>query len=233
MNKLKFFYSAAVMGYGQGRWWHKFYNFPKFPAVTKTLTRIPKHGYPFAVIRWHKSIYNKISLHNVGFTEWCNKYYNEASIVSIAGTDTEIEGMVYLLDKLDIQGIELNFSCPNIKNYDNKRIPNTRHDLYLKLNYKMDPYRYQLDNIKGIRVNAIPLGFCGGSGRIAKDKNWGFIKQFGKELNVAGCSFNTFDDIKKLEDLGCNEIGIGSVILINPKLVEEMVKLWKQPRHIT
>ena len=89
---------------------------------------------------------------------------------------------------------------------------------YLKLNHTQDPYKYDLDNVTGIRMNSVPT-ICGGlSGKAAQKKNWEFIKRYNKEgLNVAGCSFTSFEDIKKLEeDMGCKEAGIGSIMLTNP-----------------
>lgn len=222
---MKYFYSASTMRYGSGRWWHRCYHFPFFIRVTKTLTFTSKMGYPFAVAKFNKSIYNKVSLSNCGLFKWldvCPNTIKENCIVSVAGIDNEVGFMVGLLDHYNVKGIELNFSCPNIKSFRNKQIPKSKHDIYLKLNYLMDPYKYDLDKIKGIRLNSIPMKFGGGSGLIAKEKNWKFIEKFGKELNVAGCSFNSFDDIKRLEDFGCKEIGIGSTILINPALIEAL-----------
>lgn len=229
MNKLKFFYSASTMGYyGIGRWWHRFYNFPKLESVTKTITLFPKRGIPFAVFIWKGSVYNSVKLHNMGILSWyCDyqyQYCNDNVVISIAGTDSELELMVELLNSFcpDLCGIELNFSCPNVKGYNNKKIPESSLPLYLKLNHKMDPYGWDLDKIKGIRLNSIPMKCGGGSGAVAKKYNWIFIEKYGKHLNVAGCSFNSMDDINSLVDMGCKEIGIGSVILTNPKLVEEI-----------
>lgn len=234
---MKFFYQAGAMGYGDGYWWHKIFNFPKLPLVTKTLTLKPKKGHKWAVLPIGKSVFNRVALDNIGICKWCEQYMkiNKDVIVSIAGTDDEIQLMVEWLEsilgniKMDdrswrgflIDGVELNFSCPNVKSYKNKIIPKTELPLYLKLNHRQSPYTYDLDKIEGIRLNSIPLRFCGGSGKIAQKKNWKFIERY-KGLNVAGCSFTSFDDIKKLEDLGCEEIGIGSIILTNPALVEEI-----------
>jgi dihydroorotate dehydrogenase len=222
---MKFFYSSGVRGYGiKNRLIHNFFNFPEYPAVTKTLTFNKKIGYPFAIMRFGKTIWNKISLHNCGFVEWLDKYYNYESfknvIVSIAGTDTEICTMVHILEDLKIKGIELNFSCPNVKSYNNKIVPHTTHDLYLKLNHKQDPYNYDLSNIKSIRVNSIPTKFGGLSGKYAQKKNWKFIEKFNKEgLNISGASCLDFDDFQKMEDIGCHDIGLGTITLINPKII--------------
>lgn len=223
---MKFFYSAGAMGYGNGYWWHSLYDLPKLPFVTKTLTIVPKKGHRWAVLPIGRSVFNKIALDNIGFRSWLSerKYLAASITVSIAGTDYELGQMVQTLNLFLIDGIELNFSCPNVKPFNNEEIPYSKHHkLYLKLNYKQDPYDYDLDKIEGIRLNSIPLKFCGGSGKIAQKKNWEFIKRYNKEgLNVAGCSFTSMEDIKRLEDMGCTEIGIGSILLTNPKLVEEL-----------
>jgi dihydroorotate dehydrogenase len=228
---MRFFYSSGAMGYDgkgyalrdQGR------NFPILPFVTKTLTRRPRKGNPWAVLHIGKSVYNKVSLDNMGFFVWMRDVYYENKIkqmdttISIAGYDHEIAEMVDYLDRLLLGGIELNFSCPNVKDFENRMIPKTNRNLYLKLNYKQDPHKYDLTNVKGIRLNSIPLKFCGGSGKIAQKKNWEFIRKFNKEgLNVAGCSWTSLKDLKRLEDMGCQEIGIGSIIITKPKLVEKL-----------
>ena len=222
---MKYFYSAGVMGYGKGRLWHKKYNFPNFNRVTKTLTIKCKIGYPFAVIKSGNTVWNKVSLHNIGISEWAlsSRFDKKNTIVSVAGLDIYIDYMVSLLNSLCVKGIELNFSCPNVKPFNNKNIPQSKVPLYLKLNYLQDPYDYDLDNVTGIRLNSVPKFFGGISGKAAQKYNWPWIEKFNKEgLNVAGCSCNNMDDIKYMEDIGCKEVGLGSVVLTNPHLVETL-----------
>lgn len=233
---MKFFYSAGAMGYnGDGYWWHRFYKFPMLPFVTKTLTIKPKIGIPMAIIKAGNTVWNRIGLHNIGIDGWFRKYGQrspEETIVSIAGYDNEIEEMLNQLDLfcgLFLSGIELNFSCPNVKSYKNKKVVYTdlmkllNCPLYLKLNHEQDPHEYDLSNVSGIRLNSVPTLIGGLSGKAAQKKNWSFIQRFnGEGLNVAGCSFTSMEDIKKLKDMGCKETGIGSIILTNPKLVEKM-----------
>lgn len=235
---MKFFYSAGTMEYGHGYWWHKCYKFPELDIVTKTLTMKRRIRFPFAIFKWGKSVFNKVSLHNIGFYNWINKYeyrpmISKNVIVSVAGTDVELQKMLQECFRgappSGVAGIEFNFSCPNVSSFNNRIIPidelnDGRFKIYVKLNYKQDPYEYQnIDKVDGIRLNSIPLFFCGGSGKVAQEKNWKFIKEHNREgLNVAGCSFESFDDIKKLEDMGCTETGVGSTILTNPKLVEKI-----------
>ena len=136
--------------------------------------------------------------------------------------------MMYDLDYYGhIGGVELNYSCPNVKTYSyHNRLPvvikKVNYPVYLKLRYDDNPFDYDLNNVTGIRLNSVPFMMGGISGKIAQKKNWSFIKKYGKELNVSGCSFTSEDDIKKLEDMGCTEIGIGSTILINPRLIERL-----------
>ena len=173
------------------------------------------------------SVFNRVSLDNIGLPYFIDRY--ECSkiprTISIAGSDKYIKEMVGMIElylpKED--SIELNFSCPNIKSFNNRVIPETNRDLYLKLNWTQSPYSYDRSNIKGIRFNSVPLKFCGGSGKIAQKKNWPFIKILNRHgLNVAGCSAQSFEDIKKLEDMGCKEIGIGSAMLTHPRFVERL-----------
>jgi len=221
----KYFYAAATMGFGKGYIWHKFFRFPKFDVITKTITLKRKIGNPFAIIHLGNSIYNRIKLHNIGIEGWLKEYYDPNLTLSIAGTDDEIERMIEILHGRPLKGIELNFSCPNVRGFRNKRIPKTKYKLFLKLNYKQDPYNYDLDKIERIDLNSVPRFHGGISGKLARKHNWGFIKKH-RDLSISGCSFSSMNDIRKLEEyLGCKEISIGSVILINPFLVENLKML--------
>ena len=229
---MKFFYSAGAMGYGDGWWWHKFFNFPKLPFVTKTLTLYPKKGYKYLIIpNFRGSVYNHVALANIGLFNfkrlYGSKVYNTVRTISIAG-GSSIAYMISIIDNFfpKKDNIELNFSCPNVKSFENKYIPKTNRKIYLKLNYKQNPYDYNLDRVYGIRLNSIPLKHFGGSGKIAQEKNWKFIYKYNKDgLNVAGCSARNFDDVGRLEGLGCTEIGIGSATLTNPFFVKNIRRL--------
>ena len=234
---MKFFYSAGAMGYGSGYWWHKFFNFPRLPFITKTLTLLPKKGNKYLILPTFNSVFNNVGLDNMALGPFLVRYgkYVEDRTISLAGRDINIE---YMLMEMDLpfisrnidnvpcsSDVELNFSCPNVKSFNNRIIPKTNRNIYLKLNWTQDPYDYDLDRVKGIRLNSVPLKFCGGSGKIAQKRNWGFIYKFNKEgLNVAGCSAQSFKDIKILKDIGCTEIGIGSAMLTHPKFVERLRK---------
>jgi hypothetical protein len=226
---MKFFYSAGAQNYGEGWWWHDLFNFPRLDFVTKTLTLYPNKGNKYLIIpNFRGSIYNRVGLDNIGLYNFIKEYkYSDVQrTVSIAGTDKDIHNMVELIDiflpKKD--SIELNFSCPNVRSFENRRIPKINRDVYLKLNWTQNPYDYNLDRVEGIRLNSVPLKFCGGSGKIAQKKNWALIKILNRHgLNVAGCSAQSLEDIKILEDIGCKETGIGSAMLTHPRFVETLM----------
>ena len=225
---MKYFYSAGAMGYGDGYWWHKFFNFPKLNFVTKTLTFSQNKGNKYLILPIGNSVFNRVGLDNIGLYGFIKKYkYSKIPrTVSIAGPDRFIHEIIELIDYFlpKEDSIELNFSCPNVESFENTWVPETDRDVYLKLNWTQNPYNYNLDNVKGIRLNSVPMKFCAGSGKIAQEKNWAFISKYNKEgLNIAGCSAQNFDDIKVLEDIGCKEVGIGSAMLTNPFFVETLV----------
>ena len=230
---MKFFYSASTMGYGLGYKWHKKYNFPNYPRVTRTLTWDKRTGLPFAIVKYVDSVWNRVSLHNMGFFNWMLDvaYRCDLSniIISIAGYDAQIENMINFLEieDLNIGGIELNFSCPNVKGFNNVTIPKTKFPLYLKLNHTQNPYDYDISNVAGIRLNSVPTLIGALSGKAAQEKNWKWIEKYANDgLNdgpsVAGCSFTSISDIMELSKMGCREIGIGSIIMTNPRLIEQI-----------
>lgn len=213
------------MSFGSGYFWHSLFKFPDFPKITKTLTLEPRTGRPWAIMHLGKSIWNYMGLPNKGFTNWLNYYYRSDVIVSIAGVDDEIKYMCSKLDEVNIKGVELNFSCPNVKDHNNKLIPKTKHKLFLKLNYKQNPFDYDLNRIEKISVNSVPIFKGAISGRGAQKNNWVFVENCLKnKLPVSGCSWVSLKDLNYLVNLGCKYIDIGTVLLINPWLVQRLGK---------
>ena len=226
---IKFHYSAGSMGWGNGRFWHRFISLPDFPRITKTVTLKPRIGRPWAIAHLGTSIWNWQGLPNTGFTNLMRKepFFKHPVILSIAGSDNEILVMVDYIERHhpeNIIGIELNFSCPNVKDHKNKSIPESRLPLYLKLNCKQSPQDYDLSKISKISVNSVPCKIGALSGKLAQKKNWKFIKQH-IDLPISGASWRTIDDLHQLLDMGCKNIDVGTVLLTNPRLVG---KLWPE-----
>ena len=236
-NKImKFFYQSGAMGYGEGYAWHSMFgSFPDFPIVTKTFTLKKKKGTPWKIL-WlpgiGESTWNKVALHNPGLENVVKDYDScfKDIIVSIHGTDGEIQVMCDTLDPCDIKGIELNYSCPNVANKMNKRIPETDHPLYLKLNYTQNPTHYDLDRIERINLNSIPTRYGGISGKYAQQYNWKYIEKWREKIEtpISGCSWVCEDDIRYLHNvLKCEYIGIGSQMLTIPSLIQDLPEIFK------
>lgn len=231
---MDFIYAAGAKGfYGEGYFYHRFFDFPDFPFVTKTITFNPKRGCPFCVLMVGKSVINRIKLYNKGFQHWCANYARKCgshNTISIyPESENELDLMIYFLKYRVFPTkpvkVEVNLSCPNIGNVKNISItPISDIDIWLKLRYDQNPFDYISSpyHIKGIRLNAVPSIMGGISGERAKEKNWSFIERYSKLFNVSGCSWNSEDDLKYLKDMGCKEISIGSVMLTNPHLVEKL-----------
>ena len=224
---IKFHYSAGSMGWGNGRFWHRFVSLPDFPRITKTVTLNPKIGRPWAIAHLGTSIWNWQGLPNSGyitFSNYIEPFLKHPIILSIAGTDNEILVMMDYIERYrpkNVTGIELNFSCPNVKNHKNKSIPKSRLPLYLKLNCTQSPQDYDLSKISKISVNSVPCAVGALSGKLAQKKNWKFIKQH-IDLPISGASWRTKDDLNRLLDMGCRSIDVGTALLTNPKLIGKL-----------
>ena len=245
---MEYFYSSASMGFhGEGYLWHKpfqklFGKFPKYPAVCKTITLNAKKGTPYNVFRipFKGTTWNKIGLHNPGFNWWMKvlsrtfpkayiKRFASPLIPSLYGTHDEVQEMIDKLHQKDhfFNMVEINVSCPNVSLHGQRKLPKSPYPLSLKVRYDDDPFKYDLAGVKRVTLNSIPSGtiFKGGlSGKYAQKYNWPFIKDHidtmaHMGISLAGCSITKEEDIQTLADLGCTEIGLGSVMLINPRLV--------------
>lgn len=224
---VNFYYAAGAMGWGNGRWWHRYLRLPDFPIITKTITHKPKTGRSWAIIHLGHSIWNWQGLPNIGFNDWMQykePLLHHSVILSIAGTDDEISLMVDYVNNhntRNIQGIELNFSCPNVRNHKNKNIPISNFPLYLKLNCTQSPHEYDTSRIRKISVNSVPCILGALSGKLAQKKNWEFIRK-NIDFPISGASWRTKDDLHRLLDMGCKNIDIGTVLLTNPKLLQRL-----------
>jgi len=228
---MTFYYAAGSMGDdGQGQFWHKYldYEFPDFVRITKTITRYERKGTPYLVLPLYRSFWNRMALPNKGIDRWlAENAHRDLSrvIVSIHGSDSEIEEMVSALDRLNIYGIELNFSCPNVANPNNSYIPASKHPLSLKLNCYQDPCKYDMSRIFKVSVNSVPTLGGGVSGLLAQKKNWAFIRDHAKRFPVSGCSWQSAEDLSYLSAMGCTSFDIGTVMLLKPGFVRDLTSV--------
>lgn len=122
--KLKNPVTVASGTFGFGEEFEEFMNLNELGAISvKGLTLKPKEGNPPP--RLHETamgLLNSIGLENPGVEVFINKYipylrqFDTKIIANINGSNLEeYKSMAKILDKEDIDSIELNISCPNVK----------------------------------------------------------------------------------------------------------------------
>ena len=130
-NKLEFVAASGALGlYGKGYWWeyplkiiNKF-DISLFTPITKTLTHMPekgncKYNYFNCVKLVKNGVLNAMGLPNPGIYKWIDNNKHFTGIVSIyPKNDYELIQILKQLNKIDIIGIEINVSCPNVMNND-------------------------------------------------------------------------------------------------------------------
>jgi len=111
--------------FGYGIEFNKFFDIQLLGGIVfKTLTIKPKEGNPYPrIVETEGGILNSIGLQNIGINNFINEIYplikdlNLIKIVSIAGNSPEeyyeLADIIEDLEKID--ALELNVSCPNVK----------------------------------------------------------------------------------------------------------------------
>lgn len=122
--KLKNPVIAASGCFGFGREYSRFFDLNRLGGIAvKALTREPRKGNPPPRIAETPSgILNSVGLQNPGVKTFIEKEipflrgFDTAIIANVAGdTIEDYEYMVETLSNADVDGIELNLSCPNVK----------------------------------------------------------------------------------------------------------------------
>ena len=161
-HKFEFCCASGALGYdGEGWWYERPFRWLglidpyAFTIITKTLTYLPRKGQyktwkPWQSVRAGLGyVVNAVGLTNPGYQYWINNDYKHVKekqykvIVSLMpDTVQEAHDMAKDMDDVDVAGIELNVSCPNVKHESKlERIceiveefyKNTDHPLILKL----------------------------------------------------------------------------------------------------
>ncbi|TES95948.1 hypothetical protein E3J85_01555 [Patescibacteria group bacterium] len=217
--------SGALSYTGKGWWWEyplrwvKLLDPKLFTIVNKTVTLKPQKGRsPFLAVRFIKGgIVNALGLGNPGIEEIIKRIENTKLnlVISIAGTTYELLEMIKILNNLNnIQGIEINVSCPNIEEditapkFVKDTIENcyligeiSHHPLILKVS-PAQPYLEIADaventGIEAFAINSVPWGiysndksplekFGGGgvSGKAAQPLTWKVVKELSQVSSI-------------------------------------------------
>jgi dihydroorotate dehydrogenase len=261
-HELDFVVASGALNFtGNGYWWEQpfrwlgFIRPDEFTIITKTLTFHPRKGNlrwwaPWRCVRLIKGgTHNAVGLTNPGFRYWIDRYYPVTRsygykiIVSISpdSVDEAIE-MAGVLSTLQVCGIEVNPSCPNVAHYAgavdlvNAVVANTHHPVIVKLGYTS--YKEICPQLDGKvaafdLINAVPWGHIFGSqpsplahfggGAISGDPiiihsrdalEWG--KKNLKTPIISGGGINTYEEAMARFNMGADAISFGTLFLRRP-----------------
>jgi len=274
-NQHSFEYMAAsgALAYDGRGWpwewplrWVKLLEPQLFTIVTKTLTYLPRSGnlrwsHPWTCVKLLKrGVVNAIGLTNPGYRWWIEqvapRYSKKYSlIVSITEDDSQkLVEMVRSFEKIPIQGLELNASCPNTHQELHQNVEkvvesvklmkqSSPHPILLKLSVNQD-YLTIAKKTEGfaeaLSINSVPwnyaypqqesplkaLGGGGVSGKSAQIHTWKMVKELSAAVKtpVIGPSIWEYEDMQKVRDLGAQAVSFGSVFMRYP---------WRPTRYVT
>jgi len=222
---MRYYIASAFCGFGLEHSGHE--------RVTKTVTRGPTKGHPHRVVMIPRlGMWNHIGLDNPGFYWWVNHIYPRIPDpwnvwLSIAGHAWDLDAMCSILRRRQVRlkGVELNLSCPNHEEFVWCHLPQSVYPLSVKLNCDQNlSMKIPHGGVRRVSVNSVP-GLGGGlSGGFAKTYNWSWLRIWRHHgYPVAGCSITSESDVKRLEDVGCTEIALGSIMVTNPKLARRLL----------
>lgn len=252
--------ASGALGFdGRGWFWERPLKWLKlldpslFTVVIKTLTLHPRKGNsPFKSVRlMRQGVVNSVGLKNPGIEWWSQEIgpkvkqggiYLIGSIFSLNVDD--LVRMAGKLSKFDLMALEINASCPNLKDgmMDSSMIikacqeikKRSRLPLILKLSviHKIEILPFLEGAVEAISINSVPwgvaffdkrsplahLGNGGISGKIAQPFVWNFLQRLVEKTSipVIGSSIWDFDDIEKIRKLGAKAISFGSIFLRYP-----------------
>lgn len=245
--------------------WCGFLDPSLFTVVIKTLTCNPRKGNlhwynPFGCIRFLQGgTLNAVGLTNPGINWWCEKIgpkVNQEHIALVGSIFSdaphtskaidELVTMAGMLQNVDLVGLEINASCPNIGHNTMQNVEHvvqcckavrkeSRFPIILKLSVLHD-IRNIIPGIEGvieaISINSVPwihifprrrsplahLGGGGVSGKAAQPFTWELVRRLVEmtSIPVIGPSVWEFSDIQTLRAIGAKAISFGSIFLRYP-----------------
>jgi hypothetical protein len=269
-HKLEFVVASGALGWdGRGWWWERpLYHLglllpDLFTVTTKTITDYPRKGTRYKCLPLYGGVWNNIGLANPGFDWWVDKVAPRLDpkiplLVSLYPSSLDFikEACLTLSEYESIRGVELNFSCPNVKPFHLNTIQGflrnfkyLRLPVVLKLNaeqvliYGSKEFGQFIDSIKetvaAISLNSVPVSLLKGcffktgaiSGRRIADINWlvaDKIREFGFD-NVIYPSVWSYKDVVNVIDVcKAKAVSFGSVHLLHPAAPSRWVKRYNR-----
>lgn len=271
-HEFNFMIGSGGFGYDGWGWpWEKplikcgLINPRQFTVVAKTVTLEPRKGN----LRWYKpwdcvrlipdGVVNAVGLTNPGIDWWCRNVGPKVDssklplIGSILGEPEEIAQMTDALNHYDLEGLEVNASCPNT---GDDLLANTekiirschiaanrsRYSIILKLSVAHD-IKTIVPAVQGyvgaFSINSVlwdtvfpgktsPLAHLGGggvSGKVVQEHTWGLVRKLSQmsSVPVIAPSIWEFEDIAKAQAAGASACSFSSLLLHHPRRPSQIV----------
>lgn len=254
--------AAGALGFdGRGYWWEQPFRWlgllrvDDFTIITKTLTHAPRKGNFRAWCPWRSFRFvsggalNSLGLPNMGYRRWISEVWpwvemsGRKCIVSIQPTSKgEAQEMGAAMDRLWLQGIEVNLSCPNSTgSYDPVEITkavreSTRHPVIAKLVVnelglieRLSPFVDAFDLINTVPWSQVyptkpsPLaaaGLTGGVSGLPIVGNARHALVAAKNLTdkpiISGGGIMDLAEVLERERMGASAFSLGTVFLRSP-----------------
>lgn len=282
-NGHTFEYMAAsgALGYdGKGWPWEQQWRISRlldptlFTSATKTLTLLPEKGNlrwwnPFGCVRILRGgVINAVGLTNPGFPWWEREVGPRIDsskirlVLSIHGNPNELAEMARRAGAFDLVGIEINDSCPNIReramNDAERTIASCKAvaadsslPTILKVSVCHDISRIlpRVEKIiDAISINSVPwkmvfpnskspfwhLGGGAISGKIAQPFTWKLVWEICKmsKIPVIGPSVWEFEDLDGVRCAGAQAISFGSIFMPYPWRPTLYVRKEQKLKHL-
>ncbi len=273
--RVEFLTGSGALGFdGRGWWWEYplrwvgLLNPHAFTIVVKTLTLHPRRGNlrwyaPWRCVRLIRGgTVNAVGLTNPGIDWWIRTCYPRMrqmglqTVVSVfPETVEEAHQFAEKLRPLQIVGIELNASCPNVPHESAvahvaslaSALHRAGHPLIVKVGYDQ-PYVEIAQAVEGIAeavhaINAVPwhlvfpdkpsplqkLGGGGVSGEPIRPLVREAVANLARYTRlpiIAGGGIYTMKDLEELWELGARAFSIGTLFLLAPWRPNQLVRAW-------
>lgn len=274
-HKFNFCCASGALGFNGDGWWFEqpfrwlgLLNPSVFTIITKTLTFHAREGNlrmwcPWRCVRIGRDyVVNAVGLTNPGYEWWITHCYPHMSrkgyktIVSLMPEDVgEATIMAETFNDLDITGIELNLSCPNVEHENNLYdivyafSEKSKHPVILKLSFDQ-PYLDICQELEGKveafdLINSVPwkiafpvsdsplksYGLTGGvSGRriqLYSKIALTLARSKVKTPIISGGGIDSFEEAKERFERGADAVSFGTIFLRKPWLPNQIVERFR------
>jgi dihydroorotate dehydrogenase (NAD+) catalytic subunit len=280
--KFNFGCASGALGFKGDGWWFEqparwlgWLRPDEFTIITKTLTFSPLKGNLIHFAPWRAvwpipgGAVNAVGLTNPGYKWWIEQPYKHTRkrgykvIVSFMPTTvSEAREMTQAFNRLNVVGVQINLSCPNVQHIENACqiteavIQESQHPVILKLSYTDDYLTLCKEFDSGCLdafelINTVPFktvypnhrsplsqyGYNGGvSGRPIRQyavEALMMVKEAGiRTPIISGGGIESLNDVLSRESLGAKGFVFGSIFMRRPGRPNYVVDLYRKEKGL-